>query len=66
MLQPPAIRHQRHGIQSKTLSVSVPGDVADEARALASRRRISLSRLVSEALSLYLTLKRDVEREEVA
>lgn len=48
------IRYTKHGIDHKTISVSLPGELAKRVRAEAERNGVSISSLVANALHVYL------------
>jgi predicted transcriptional regulator len=48
------VRRQKHGIEVKDLTVSVPREVNDRVRALAESERVTISSIVAEALRDYL------------
>jgi predicted transcriptional regulator len=57
MTTQPAIRAQRHGIDHRTISLCLPGATDAALRELARRRGLSISRVATQAIQIYLKLQ---------
>jgi predicted transcriptional regulator len=48
------VRHQRHGINNRSVTVSLPGELDRQVRDLARRQGVSVSLIVTKAVEMYL------------
>jgi predicted transcriptional regulator len=58
------IRRQKHGIEVKDLTVSVPREINDRVRALAEAESVTISSIVAEALRQYFDARETAEMLE--
>jgi predicted transcriptional regulator len=58
------VRRQKHGIEVKDLTVSVPREINDRVRALAEAESVTISSIVAEALRQFLDTRDTAEMLE--
>jgi hypothetical protein len=58
------IRHQRHGIDGRSVTVFLPADVDREVRKLAARQGVSVSLVVTRAVQMLLTVSPPSDERE--